>query len=178
MNKSAHVACYGLVSIERCYCEDCKGFAFVLDGRIQCCDQKVQSEPPMRRKRMSEIPLGRKGPPKAIKNSILRDQQDCCFWCDRRFGKSIWQGRKRRILHVEWDHLVSYAYSRDNRPSNFVASCQFCNRFKYSHIFESVDECRVYIWNKWKEANYSDVRPLWGEVQPETQTSKILPSKV
>src|SRR2546430_12952627 len=120
----AHIACYGQVSIERRYCEDCKRFAFVLDGRIQCCDTKVQTEPPKRRKRMCEIPFNKKGPPKRIQVKILREQGDCCFWCDRRCGKAVWLVRKKTVLRVEWDHLVCYAYSRDNRPSNYVASCQ------------------------------------------------------
>jgi hypothetical protein len=176
--KAPHVACYGQVSLERRYCEDCKRFGFVLDGRIQCCDTKVGLALPKARKRMCEVPIGRKGPPAKAKRSILREQGYCCFWCDRRFGKVLWRGRKRKVLRIEWDHLVSYAYSRDNRPVNYVASCHVCNRLKSSSVFESIDECRVYIWNKWKETDYSDVRPVWGEVQPETHTSKILPPSV
>jgi hypothetical protein len=178
INRPSHIACYGQVSIERRYCDDCKRFAFVLDGKIQCCETKVQLEPTKLRHRMCEVPIGRKGPPPIVKRRILREQQHCCFWCDRRFGRAVWLKRKRKILRVEWDHLVSYAYSYNNRPSNFVASCQICNSLKHSSIFETIDECRVYLWNKWKETGYSDLRPLWGEVQPETQTSKILPPRL
>jgi hypothetical protein len=114
MNKEAHVAYYGNIAIERRYCEDCKGFAFVIDGEIRCCGQKVNEPLPTKRKRMSDVPWKRKGPPKKEKDRILREQDESCFWCERRFGKIVWLGRKRIALRIEWDHLIAFTYSLDN----------------------------------------------------------------
>src|ERR1700757_3514336 len=125
-NKEAHVAYYGEIAIERRYCEDCERFAFFIDGEMRCCGAKLQVERPNKRKRMCDVYGKRKGPPKKERDRILREQHDNCFWCDRGFGNSVWLGRRRIVLRVEWDHLVPFGYSRNNNTQNFVASCHIC----------------------------------------------------
>ena len=78
------------------------------------------------------------------------------------------------MLRVEWDHYIPYSYSQDNRVSNFVAACQICNRIKSSLMLPSAEEYRVHIQNKRVEKGYSDVRPVRGEVSPETPVAKVL----
>jgi len=174
MNKEPHVAQYGTVLLERRYCEDCKGFAFVVEGRIQCCDSIADKAPLRYSILMSSAPPNRKGPSSPIKKRILRNQKHCCFWCGRRFRNIVWRGQHKIILRTEWDHVVPFSYSRNNRESNFVASCQICNGYKGALIFNAVEECRDYIKIRWEEKKYSDMRPMWGELHRETRISKIL----
>lgn len=174
MDKAAHVALYGNVGIERRYCDDCKRFAFVIDGRIQCCDERVESVLKKPRRRISDVVTARNHPRAKDQKRILREQDWKCFWCDKEFGKSVWRKNVRTVLKVNWDHLVPFSYCANNNSSNFVASCQICNNIKHSLIFNSVEECRVHIFNKRKEKGYTDVRPMWGEVHRETATSEVL----
>lgn len=173
-NVKSHIALYGDVAIERRYCTDCKRFAFVIDGEIRCCGAEVEQVPTKRRKRMCDVSAKRNGPSRKEQKRLLNEQDWSCFWCGRKFGKSVWRGRVRTVLRVEWDHVVPFAYSQNNQDSNFVASCQVCNRIKSSLMLDTVDEYRVHIRNRWSEKGYSDVRPMQGEVRPETPTSEVL----
>src|SRR4029077_14931424 len=172
--KYPHIAMYGNIGIERRYCVDCKRFAFVIDRKIQCCDALVESVPTKTCKRMSVTPPGRNIPKVKERERILKEQNNSCFWCDRRFGCTVWRHNKRIVLRIEGDHYVPYVYSQDNRPSNFVAACQVCNKIKSCLMLPSAEEFRVHIQSKRTEKGYSDVRPMWGELSPETPIAKVL----
>lgn len=169
----AHIACYGNTSLVRGYCPDCKRFAFVLDGRIQCCDDKVETTL-KHVSRISTCPTIRTAPSRSERWQILREQDYRCGYCGFRFGTCLWHGRRKYVLSVTWDHWVPFSYSQNNHAANFVAACQICNRLKGSIIFKDFDEARYQLETKRKAKGYTRVPPVWGEVHPETPTSKIL----
>ena len=44
---------------------------------------------------------------------------------------------------------MPYAYSLNNLSANFGAACHICNGWKSDHVFQSLDEARVYLSGKW-----------------------------
>ena len=38
--KKAYIGLYGSVAIEKEYCERCKGYAFIIDAKLACCNKK------------------------------------------------------------------------------------------------------------------------------------------
>ena len=125
--------------------------ALIVKGKFACCDT-VCSAVPTRVKRMSEPPAERSLPTMRERRSVLEDQSHRCFYCDRPFGSTeIVNGRLRR-LKIHWDHVVPFAYARDNSTSNFVASCNICNAWKGALVFETVEHARLYLAGKWERA--------------------------
>lgn len=135
--KTRHIAYYGNVAIERRKCPDCHRFAFVIEGKMACCDREIDDglDWPVKRKRMSICPPGRVGPSDRIKLAILTAQEDKCLYCLRTFGRSVWKGTRRVVLKINWDHLEPYVYAQNNSGTNFVAACHLCNKFKGSLMF-------------------------------------------
>jgi hypothetical protein len=87
----------------------------------------------------------------------LQAQRGRCFYCRREFGAMVWRGKRLRVLRLEWEHRVPYAFNQNNQPSNFVAACHVCNGLKSSHCFDSDEEARAYLDAAWKEKGYEDV---------------------
>jgi 5-methylcytosine-specific restriction endonuclease McrA len=83
---------------------------------------------------------------------VLRQQEHRCYYCERKFGSVVFLKNRKRTLTVNWDHCVPYCYSGDNGVQNFVAACRFCNGWKGSLMFNSLDEARVYLYGKWQKA--------------------------
>jgi 5-methylcytosine-specific restriction endonuclease McrA len=46
---------------------------------------------------------------------------------------------------TEVDHILPWAYSFDNDPSNLIASCRRCNITASDLVFSSLEEKRLYI---------------------------------
>lgn len=136
MNRSRHLAMYGKIGIERMMCPECKHLAFIIDGQMACCDMPVEKAAHIgKRKRVSDVPVGRSKPPKRAQKRILAEQDYTCFWCARSFGRVVYRRRRSYKLRITWDHIIPYVYSLDNREHNFVASCQVCNALKvFFHI--------------------------------------------
>lgn len=86
---------------------------------------------------------------KEDKKFHLERQKNCCFWCRFRFGQSFKHDGKEITLSPVWDHALPFAYSRNNSVLNYVASCQLCNSWKGSKVFDTVDDCRKYLQEKW-----------------------------
>lgn len=172
MSRRPHFARYGTVSIPRGYCSLCKTYAFIIEGRLQCCDTLAKDEP-RGFKQLSEVPIGRKGPNRAAMTSILALQQDRCLYCNRKFGAVVYRKARSFRLRVCWDHISPYCYSLNNHPSNYCAACHVCNSLKSSHIFNSFEAAQGYLYEKWKEKGFSDV-PLRIEIRTETPVAKIL----
>jgi 5-methylcytosine-specific restriction endonuclease McrA len=79
------------------------------------------------------------------KREIMAAQSNRCAYCLTTFGSVVYWRKRNVRLQIEWDHLVPFAYNRDNRPANFVAACHICNRIKSSLLFQTMDEARAYI---------------------------------
>ncbi len=156
------IAMYGSVGLQRGYCGRCECYALIVDGQLQCCDAQVTTEP-SDAYRMSEAAHNRKGPSARERYAILKNQENRCLYCLRRFGVTVFRGLNPIMLRVTWDHAVPYTYCRANPASNFVGACQVCNKLKSSSIFDTVDEVRLYVEIKWREKGYSDkkMRTNW-----------------
>lgn len=149
------IALYGSVGIKRSHCPDCESSAFVLDGRLQCCDRRTSTAAKTYRRETSPR-AKRVKPSQAVRTRILEDQGNKCLYCDKEFGLKVLKGAKIVQLRVNWDHLVPYAFSQNNTEENFVAACQLCNGIKSSRCFDTLDEAKSYILNKRKQKGYDD----------------------
>lgn len=145
----------------------------IIEGRIQCCNAKVDKEPTANR-RMSDVALGRNRPSRIGQKRILKEQGHRCIYCERHFGATMWRGRKKLKLRVTWDHFIPYTYSLNNRLANFVAACQICNSLKGALMFQTLDEARVHVKTKAEAKGFTDVRPVLGEFHPQKTLAKVL----
>lgn len=144
-----HVALYGRIRMLRSWCDSCDSWAFVQGGKMACCGEPHVGDP-ARFRRMSESPP-RSVPSREDQRLILAIQENRCFYCQRLFGSVVYIKNRRRVLSVNWDHMVPWSYSGDNSPKNFVAACRLCNSWKGSIMFQSVDEARVYLNGRWQD---------------------------
>ena len=138
-NRPPIKAIFGSTAILRYYCEDCKGYAFVINGEMQCCGKRLEYQTqPCRLKRESEGSFRRRQPPRKIKKQILAFQNHQCLYC----------GCNLRGKKMNWDHFFCFKFSGSNSERNFVAACQKCNQIKSALLFPTVLEARIYIQNR------------------------------
>lgn len=174
-NRPSHTAAYGNIYIQRSYCDSCEGYAFILDGRLSCCNKPVEAGDFTKVKRISDCAIGRRGPSSLWRKKILSSQGDRCFYCYRWFGKLVYRKGKPQRLRCHWDHVSPYAYRLDNRDQNFVAACHVCNLLKSAKIFNDPDQARSYLYEAWERKGYSDQMPdVRFEIRPETPVAKVL----
>jgi len=167
MARSAENVRYGGIGLIRSFCDQCDGMAFVKAGSFQCCGQLVDELKVTRTVRegpgkVGKNPGGRKIPVKE-RLRILRNQNWLCIYCLLPFQFAEIRDTKRkayRILRVTWDHFTPWVYAQSNHV-DFVAACQICNGIKSSSLFNSMEEARSYISEKWK-ARYEICRILEG----------------
>lgn len=153
--KNKHLALYGRVAIRREYCNACQTSAFVIQGVLQCCDRPIDtSEPPSRYKRVVEPEQLRKLPVLAKRQAQIELQNNRCFYCDHELGSYVIRGTKRIKLRTHWDHQLPYVLTQNNDISNFVAACHICNGIKYCHVFQTVEEAKIYIAAKRNDRGY------------------------
>jgi hypothetical protein len=84
---------------------------------------------------MIRKPLGR-----LHKRKLLEQQNHQCYYCGadlNEFG-----------IKTHFDHVVSFNYSGNNHPSNFVAACEMCNLLKSDLFFDSLEEAKEYVVNE------------------------------
>ena len=155
----AHRGVYGSVVLERGYCTSCQGFAFIIDGLLQCCNKPTDLKP-RQIKRMTDAAIGRRGLSRAFKEQLLEAQDHRCFYCNRMFGSYVWRDGRAIELRTEYDHVTPYIYSYNNNFDNFVAACQVCNRIKSAYVFDTVEEARIALQAKREEKGYRNVPPL------------------
>lgn len=159
-HEAPHLALYGNVQIPRAHCPSCGGASLVVGGRFQCCGRQFQSSI-RQTKRMSE-PVQRRRLPSAEKRRRMLEAFDYrCAYCERSFGSHVAIDGKSHRLVIHWDHVVPYAYSQDNRTENFLPACQLCNRWKGALCFQTIDEVRLYVAQKWEQRKaVPELRPL------------------
>lgn len=153
-----HIAIYGTTKIKRRYCSHCDTNTFVVDGTLQCCLSPDDSKDAKRYRRISQ-PCGmRRLPPLVLQKEIIAKQNNCCIYCDIKFGETYYKLNRCLVSKIHWDHLVPFAYLQDNPYTNWVASCNVCNHIKSSRIFETIDEAKNYVkyYRKKKEIYYEE----------------------
>lgn len=151
--RSSYVGLYGSVALKKGFCKKCQGFAFVIDGKLRCCDEAYIDDP-KRYRRESEAEPRKRRPPKEYAEAQLKEQGNRCFWCGIEFGRRILRRGTPIKTELAWDHMIPFTYSNDNRTRNFVASCHVCNSIKGSLIFKTIEECRTYVYLKRQEKGY------------------------
>lgn len=147
----AHKGLYGNIAIDRAVCPECQEMAFIIRGRMACCDLVVNSKLAKTKpiERMSEPEHRRRQPSMDEQVAILSDQNHRCFWCRTPFdGVAVRITRRsQKIVKLMpcWDHVEPFAWSSNNQPLNFVAACSICNGIKSSKMFTTIEETRDYI---------------------------------
>lgn len=151
--KKPYMALYGNVKILKAWCDDCKGYFFVIDHKFACCDKPIEKNP-SRYKRESNPEQKRKRPkPKEIKEQ-LEHQGFVCFYCGKQFNTIVYRKKKVIILRMACDHMVPYSYSQNNHVSNFVIACHICNGMKSNKCFDTIEDAREYLNKRWEEKGY------------------------
>lgn len=156
--RQLHVAIYGNVGILRGVCWKCGGTALIREGLLLCCDVPANGSPeavselvPHIAKRMVEPQYKRRRPSPREQKIILADQENACFYCATKFDTYVFKDTKLVRLRVNWDHFIPYVYSADNRYDNFVAACQICNGLKGSKMFDTEEDAKEYIRERWTQ---------------------------
>ena len=147
------LALYGNIAIPRCYCFKCRAWSLVIDGRTQCCNDLI-AENPRRQKRMVEPKNKRKLPSLTERGEILKNQDNRCLYCGKRFGDIVFKDSKPKILRLEWDHALCFSYSQNNKFDNFVAACQICNRLKGNLVFDDLADAIQKIKEMRRKSRY------------------------
>ena len=158
---AGHFALYGNTVLPYIKCPYCKELNPVIKGKIVCCDREVANEliKITRIKRYSLATEHRRHIPKSLKEEILDLQNNTCLYCLENLEtyviKMTPSGKVRKIyLKIEFDHLVPYSYSANNKNYNFAAACQVCNRIKSNLMFSTLEQAREYILLRRKEKGY------------------------
>ncbi len=172
MRKPDLIGIYGNVHLPKRWCDKCGGYAFVIQGELQCCGSGILDFEPKAYKRESSPEITRVQPHGAMKQLILKQQNNTCFYCERMFGSRVrikWKtlrigGHQRETtarffykavtLRLNWDHLVPWSYSQNNNTDNFVAACNYCNRWKGAIVFRDVAEAQIFLLHEWSKRLY------------------------
>lgn len=148
------IALYGNVPLERVWCESCQSYTFVKNNVKLCCGED-RTDTADRFERMVEPEFERRIPSKRERDAILEKQDGRCFYCESKIGSIKRRNDKPLTLRLHWDHQLPYAYGANNRAENFVAACHVCNGIKSSHIFQTVEEAKVWLETRRKEKGYN-----------------------
>jgi 5-methylcytosine-specific restriction endonuclease McrA len=150
---SDYLGLYGNIGVVKARCLDCKTHAFVVGGKLACCDKLVEVAPQIV-KREACPEQERRLPALSERRAQLESQQHQCFYCERTFGSRVFRGTRGTTLQINWDHVIPYAYSQNNATLNFVAACHICNGLKSSHLFPTLDAAREFLNSKWRDKGY------------------------
>ena len=140
---------YGKVIMYRTSCPKCGEMVFMDNLHFKCTDCNHEFFGTIDSMRIEVNVVKRKYPNKKLKETILNQQSNSCYWCFRGFGFTYFRHNAIRTLLPNWDHAIPLSFSQSNADDNFVASCSICNGFKSSHVFESDRACRAYIEKRW-----------------------------
>jgi len=148
-----HLALYGSVAIERQYCVDCHGYAFILDGKMACCGANADGVT-RKTRRMIEAESKKRSPKWSYRKKQMERQDGKCLYCGLPLDGYVFRNGKASRIKIHWDHVVPYSYSQNNHDTNFVASCHVCNLIKSDMVFQTLEEARSYVQIKREEKGY------------------------
>lgn len=141
---------YGSTYIKSRYCENCQQSAFVLDNKMSCCGRSVPVPVADRyRVEVDTTNHKRQRVPKWLKDAILEEQGNKCFYCGDEFESWRKVDGQARCVKLQWDHLLPFSYNGNN--ANFVAACAECNQAKKARIFATVQEAKNFCRLKMHE---------------------------
>jgi hypothetical protein len=148
-----HIALYGGVGMKRGYCRRCQTHAFVIDDRLKCCGMLFLDEA-QAIKRIC-LPDGSRFLAKKSKQQILEQQDYRCAYCWKAFGSVVYRNGKDIILRVNYDHQVPYSYVHETQAYNILAACHVCNALKKDNVFQTIDDCALFLLDRRAEKGYS-----------------------
>lgn len=147
----SHIAIYGTLKVRRMFCRSCKCWTIIAkDGKKICCNKPYMGEP-KEFKRMIEAVRIRRGPSERVKKILFEKFDYSCCYCGRRFGSYVSFSGIFKKVKVNWDHKIPFSYSYNNAGENFLPACNFCNGWKSSKIFQTMEEAKLYVNNRWEE---------------------------
>ena len=143
--KKAYISQYGNTQIPRAKCPICNTFSFVIDNIIQCCDVSLKDSLTIEGIKIECLSTDSRNLSRKAKDYILKLQDNRCIYCNTPFGFIRYRNGKKIKLRIEFDHFVPYNYARNSDTTNIVAACHVCNRLKSYKIFDTIEECQVYL---------------------------------
>ncbi len=144
------MAIFGRVVMLRDFCEGCQRTAFVLDGKLACCDTPAKLNQAITSLKREAVTLDIRRLNKYQKEYILDRQEHRCFYCNKMFGSlCTYRGKLIKITR-HFDHIIPVAYQTDNSTPNVVAACSKCNMWKSSRIFSSIEEAKTFLLEQWR----------------------------
>ena len=147
-----HIAIYGSVKVNRCFCEFCKCWTIVAKDGLKLCCNKPSEENPSEYKSMMEAFPKRRTINSNTKKLLLEKFNNSCCYCDRRFGSYVEVNGSLKQIRVNYDHKIPFSYSYNNQDDNFLPACSFCNNWKSNNIFQTMEDAKLYVSQKWEEA--------------------------
>jgi 5-methylcytosine-specific restriction endonuclease McrA len=154
-----HVAVYGNKKLVRIYCPDCDCWTLVLKGIKLCCDEESDAMPDKFKVMISAARI-RKKPGRKAKKNLLEQFNYSCVYCERRFDTFVEMAGKMHRIRLNWDHQIPFSYSYNNNSENFLPACNFCNGWKSNRIFQTIDEVKVYVNQKWEKQTKKNQLPV------------------
>ena len=151
MKKTLIKSLYGSVALLKAYCKSCKSYAFLIDGELKCCGEKIQDDFDNEKiKRECRTERIRTKISQKIKQQILIEQENRCIYCENVLNEYIYNTKKERFIKniIHFDHFVAWIYSGNNQKQNLFASCSICNHIKYSKHFYNLESAKEYILNE------------------------------
>lgn len=143
----------GKAILYRKRCVSCGDYYLTANPKEDCPCGRKNGGTVSRVRKLCNVKHTRRYPKWLIKTKA-EEQAYRCFWCDQSFGNSILRRNRLIILRPVGDHVEPYSYSYNSIWKNCVASCQICNAFKSSKMFDSNEDCKSYLTKKWdKEIN-------------------------
>lgn len=143
--KKLHKSIYGNIELDRVYCNECNTMTIVLENIKLCCDKPTEEKLSKKTERMSPPIFKRTQLRKSEKEEILNNQNGKCFYCNHELGSLYEKQGNFGITSIHYDHLIPFSFSANNHVENFVASCNFCNQYKYNKMFNDIDEAKRYL---------------------------------
>ena len=156
------LALYGNISLPRGRCPACRRTVLIVNGHLACCDAPVSAVEILKSQRMSHPAEQRVPISRAEAKRILEEQSNSCLYCQRAFGSKFLRRGQMVRLRLEWDHMVPWCHSMNNRASNYAAACHVCNQTKGDKCFATVDEVSAWVERKWAQIENEADRNLRG----------------
>jgi 5-methylcytosine-specific restriction endonuclease McrA len=130
-------------------CPGCDDLTLLPESNPVCdCGHSFKNKKAIREERLSSN--FRSKIPTKTRQKIIEKQDGECIYCSRYFGSYIRVKNKVKQLTAHIDHFTPIAYNGSNSEDNLVASCNRCNSYKSSNIFDTIDECRTHLLDKWQ----------------------------
>lgn len=151
------------------HCGRCESDAFVIDGKMACCDAVVDLPTKEVHHRESESYKFRQKISPKDKKDLLKSQEGRCGYCLYLIGDTIENEKtgKRIKLEMHVDHFIPWSYLSTNK-GELIASCQLCNLIKSNKVFDSLDSLRVFLKDQRRQQGWPNdgmVSVIWKHVR-------------